>query len=101
MLPGSGAVLVRVAAVVPVILLVLFAALLGLLGLLCGRERRRYVANLSRQALDTASVLMHGPATMGQAADSPRQLKGQARTEPGPDHPGRRSSASRRSQTGP
>jgi hypothetical protein len=36
--------------------------LLGLLGLLCGQHRRKYVMDLSKQALVTASVLMHGPA---------------------------------------
>jgi hypothetical protein len=58
--PGSGAIAVRTLAVLPVILLVLFAMLLGLLGLLCGQERRKYVMALSRQVLGTASVLMHG-----------------------------------------
>ena len=37
-----------VPAVVPVVLLVLFTGLLWLLGLMCGRERRRYVTDLSR-----------------------------------------------------
>src|SRR5262249_55561348 len=44
-IPGSGTALVRAATVVPVILLVLYAWLLGMLGLLCGRERRKYVMN--------------------------------------------------------
>jgi hypothetical protein len=61
MLPTSGAALVRAALVVPVILLVLFAGLLGLVGLLCGRERREYVMSLTRLTFDTAGVLMHGP----------------------------------------
>jgi hypothetical protein len=74
MVPGAGAVVVRALAVVPVILLVLYAMLLGLLGLLCGPMRRRYVTNLNQQALSTASMLMHGPAASprpgtGQAAD--------------------------------
>jgi hypothetical protein len=81
MLPGSGAVVVRALAVVPVILLVLYALLLGLLGLLCGRERRKYVTDLSRQAMGTAGMLMHGPAaaslqpgqrSSGRATRSPR-----------------------------
>ena len=61
MFPGVGAAAVRVLLVVPVVLLVLYAMLLGLLGLLYGAMRRRYVTNLSKQALSTASVLMHGP----------------------------------------
>ena len=64
MLPGSGTALVRAATVVPVILLVLFAGVFGLLGLLCGRERRKYVTNLSLRAMSTASLLIHGPAVM-------------------------------------
>jgi len=48
--------------VVLVILLVLFTGLLWLLGLMCGRERRRYVADLSRQAMDAISTLLHDPA---------------------------------------
>jgi hypothetical protein len=53
---------VRAAIVVPVILLVLFAGVFGLLGLLCGRERRKYVMNLSLRAMSTAGLLVHGPA---------------------------------------
>jgi hypothetical protein len=62
MLPGSGTAVVRAAVVVPVILLVLFAGVFGLLGLLCGRERRKYVMNLSLRAMSTAGLLVHGPA---------------------------------------
>ena len=36
MLPGWGTAAVRAAVIVPVILLVLFAEVFGLLGLLCG-----------------------------------------------------------------
>jgi hypothetical protein len=61
MAPGLGPALVRVAAVVPVVLLVLFTGLLWLLGLLCGRERRRYVTDLSRQAMEAIAALLHGP----------------------------------------
>jgi len=55
--------MVRVAAVVPVVLLVLFTGLLWLLGLMCGRERRRYVTDLSRQAMEAIGELLHGPPT--------------------------------------
>jgi hypothetical protein len=64
MLPGSGTAVVRAAIVVPVILLVLFAGVFGLLGLLCGRERRKYVMNLSLRAMSTAGLLIHGPTVM-------------------------------------
>jgi hypothetical protein len=51
--------------VVLVILLVLFTGLLWLLGLMCGRECRRYVADLSRQAMDAISALLHDPRPLG------------------------------------
>jgi hypothetical protein len=54
--------MMRVAAVIPVVLLVLFTGLLWLLGLLCGRERRRYVTDLSRQAMGVIGALLHGPS---------------------------------------
>lgn len=66
MLPGSGTAVVRAAIVVPVILLVLFAGVFGLLGLLCGRERRKYVMSLSLRAMSTAGLLIHGPAVANQ-----------------------------------
>jgi hypothetical protein len=61
----------RALVVVPVILLVLGTFVLGLLGLLCGRERRKYVMSLSRQAMDTAGLLMHGrpPSARGPDRD--------------------------------
>jgi hypothetical protein len=64
MLPGPGTAVVRAAAVVPAVLLVLFTGLLWLLGLLCGPERRKYVMNLSRQAMGAVGLLLHDPATM-------------------------------------
>ena len=48
--------MVRIAAVVPVVLLVVFTGLLWLLGLIRGRERRRYVTDLSRQAMEAIGV---------------------------------------------
>ena len=62
--PGMAPAMVRVAAVVPVVLLVLFTGLLWLLGLICGRERRRYVTHLSRQAMVAIGVLLHGPPAL-------------------------------------
>ncbi len=74
MLPGAGSAMMRVAAVVPVVLLVLFTGLLWLLGLMCGRERRRYVTDLSQQAMGTIGVLLHGPTMSVQpAARVPRR----------------------------
>jgi hypothetical protein len=60
--PSMAPAMVRVAAVVPVVLLVVFTGLLWLLGLICGRERRRYVTDLSRQAMEAIGVLLHGPS---------------------------------------
>jgi len=68
MLPGSGTAVVRAAIVVPVILLVLFAGVFGLLGLLCGRERRKYVMNLSLRAMSTACLSLHSYCTRGSLA---------------------------------
>ena len=64
MVPGSGTALVRAAAVVPVVLLVLFTGLLWLLGLLCGPERRKYILSVSRQAMGMVNQLLQGPATI-------------------------------------
>jgi fumarate reductase subunit D len=52
--------MMRVAVIIPVVLLVLFTGLLWLLGLMCGRERRRYVTDFSRQAMTAIGVLLHG-----------------------------------------
>jgi putative Mn2+ efflux pump MntP len=62
--PGAGTAMMRVAAVIPAVLLVLFTGLLWLLGLICGRERRRYVTGLSRQAMGAIGVLLHGPPAL-------------------------------------
>jgi hypothetical protein len=59
--PGVGPTMVRVAAVIPVVLLVLFTGLLWVLGLLCDRERRRYVTDLSQQAIGVIGAMLHGP----------------------------------------
>jgi hypothetical protein len=52
--------MVRVAAVIPAVLLVLFVGLLWLLGLMCGRERRRYVTDVSQQAMTVIGALLPG-----------------------------------------
>jgi hypothetical protein len=70
MLTGSGAVVVRALTVVPIILLVVYAMLLGLLGLLCGPARRTYVTSLSEQALGAAGTLLHGPAARRRPRES-------------------------------
>jgi hypothetical protein len=75
--PGMGPAMARVTAVVPAVLLVLFTGLLWLLGLMCGRERRRYVIILSQQAMSALGVLLHGSspstraASRGRAHDKP------------------------------
>ena len=58
--PGAAHALVRVAAVIPAILLVLFTGLLWLLGLMWGRERQRYVTDLSHQAMAALAALLSG-----------------------------------------
>jgi hypothetical protein len=76
--PGMGAAVVRVAAVVPVVLMVLFIGLLWLLGLVCGRDRRRYVTQISQQAMVTVGVLLHGPAAV-----RPARVRGSQQARPG------------------
>lgn len=61
MLAGIGTSAVRAAAVIPAVLLVLFAGSLWLLGLPCGKDRRTYVITLSQQAMDAVGLLLHGP----------------------------------------
>ena len=58
--PASGSALVRAALVVPVILLVVFAGLLGYVRLLSDRERRKYVMSLTQLMLDTTGAPMRG-----------------------------------------
>jgi hypothetical protein len=70
--PGTGSAMLRAAAVVPVTLIVLFTGLLWLLGLMCGRERRRYVTDLSQQAMDAIGVLLHGSPAPPQLAPRDR-----------------------------
>lgn len=62
--PGAGPAMMRAVAVIPVVLIVLFTGLLWLLGLMCGRDRRRYVTDLSRQAMAAIGVLLHGPPAL-------------------------------------
>ena len=50
--------MMRVAALVPVLLLVLFTGVLWLLGLMCGRERRCYITDLSWQAMRAIGALL-------------------------------------------
>jgi putative Mn2+ efflux pump MntP len=74
--PGVGLAVVRVAAVVPVVLLILFTGLLWLLGLICGHQRR-HVTEISQQAIGAIGVLLHGPATA--SALRPRNSRGPTR----------------------
>ena len=52
--PGTGSAIVRVARGGPAVLLVLFV---GLLGLVCGADRRRTIMNLSSQAMEVSRAL--------------------------------------------
>ncbi len=78
MLPASGAALPRAALVVPVILLVIFAGLLGPVGLLLSRERREYVEGLIRLMLAAARDLIHGPSVVRPARDDTPKVPGKA-----------------------
>jgi hypothetical protein len=57
MLHAAGPAAGRVAAVVPVTLLMVFIGLLWLLGLACGKDRRQYVAKISDQAMRAVSSI--------------------------------------------
>jgi fumarate reductase subunit D len=59
--PAVSFSIARLAAAVPAAILVLFIGLLWLLGLLCGKERRKYITTLSRQAMGALAALLHGP----------------------------------------
>jgi hypothetical protein len=58
MMPSLGPAAARVAAVIPVALLVLFVGVLWLLGLACGEGRRKYVTTITRQAMGAIGALM-------------------------------------------
>jgi len=68
--------MLRVAVVIPVILLVLFTGLLWLLGFFAGRERRRYVTTLSQQAMGTAGALLHGQSVLPSRTGARTRAKG-------------------------
>jgi hypothetical protein len=91
MFHSPGRVVVKVATVVPVTLLVLYAMILGLLGLLCGTKRRAYVTNLNRQALKAANSLRHGPDRLdSQGGPSGAPNAGYGRARPPVGRPARR-----------
>jgi hypothetical protein len=71
MLHAIGPAAGRVAAVIPVTLLVLFLGTLWLLGLVCGKGGRQYVTKISEQAMRAASAMLQGasredPGAAGQ-----------------------------------
>lgn len=55
--PGVGHAVVRVAAVVPVVLIVLFIGLLWLLGLVCRDKGKSYVLELTEHAVKAIKTL--------------------------------------------
>jgi hypothetical protein len=76
MLHAVGPAAGRVAAVVPVTLLTVFAGLLWLLGLVAGEKGREYVTEISNQAMRAASAMM-GAAL----AELPESLPAQSPSE--------------------
>jgi len=70
MLSAIGTSATRTAAVIPAVIIVVFAGVLWLLGLLCGSDRRNYVIVLSQQAMDTVGMLLRG--TPNSRARKPR-----------------------------
>jgi hypothetical protein len=53
---GGGRAAARLAAVVPVALIVVFIGLLWIVGLFCGDKRRRYVTRISERALEAVQA---------------------------------------------
>lgn len=60
MLSAAGHGVLRVAGILPAVLLVLFIGVLWLLGLACRQPRRDYVTTLSAQAMTVIGALLHG-----------------------------------------
>jgi hypothetical protein len=56
---------VRVAAVIPGSLLVVFVGLLWLLALPCNAERHKYVESITGPAMETARTLFYGGSAGG------------------------------------
>jgi hypothetical protein len=73
MLHAIGPAAGRVAAMVPVTLLTVFAGILWLLGLVVGDKKREYVTEISNQAMRAASAMM-GAAL----AELPKSLPAQS-----------------------
>ncbi|MGH3189402.1 MAG: hypothetical protein ACRDOL_19455 [Streptosporangiaceae bacterium] len=74
----------------PAVLIILFIGLLWLLGLACGQARRRYVTNLSQQAMAAVGVLLHGLDDVPRptAPNAAPAAAGPDRARPGPRHRG-------------
>ncbi len=69
--PAAGQGLLRFAAMIPVLLLILFVGILWLLGLACGPARRRYVTTLSAQAMTVVGRLIHASSDPDRTVSSP------------------------------
>lgn len=52
MVTGPGSVIARAAAVVPVVLIIVFVGLLWFAGLFCSDKRRQYVTHISDQVIE-------------------------------------------------
>jgi hypothetical protein len=87
---GIGRSLERATAIVPATLLVLFAGLLWLIGLFCGKERRTYVMKISSQATATIRSVLSG------AGQQTRDTAAAEQPESRLTHPRRRNSGRRR-----
>jgi hypothetical protein len=59
MLSAAGHGVLRVAGILPALLIVLFIGALWLLGLACKQPRRRYVTTISAQAMTVLGALLH------------------------------------------
>ncbi len=59
--PAPGSAAARIAAVVPVTLMVLFVGLLWLIGVACDERRRDYVTEISKLVMGKAHALLGLP----------------------------------------
>jgi hypothetical protein len=67
-MPGFGPGIARAAAVVPVVLIVVFLGMLWLAGLALGDKRRAYVEVISEQGMRVVEVFLGGsPGKRGRA----------------------------------
>jgi len=65
--------LIQAPKIIPAALMIVFIGLLWWLGLMCGKDRRDYIIELSRQAMEAVRELLRGPdAGSSRRSQTPR-----------------------------